>query len=351
MKEIDNDILERFLDGKGEEGDKEKILNWFSDIRAESRLRSYYKEYWDKLSQGTDFAGYNESATLDRIYHQIKLDESVTLSDKKKSYHSVISIFSKIAAVLFIPLLAYVLIDRNNSSYRSKNISWVEVHSPPGTRSAFYLPDGTSGWLNSGSNLKFPAKFSGKTREVILSGEAFFDVYHDPQRPFNVSGKNFRVEAHGTSFDVLAYPREQNVRVTLLNGVVKVLSGQNGSMRYLTTLSPDQMCTFNSNASEYNVVPVDAKTIAAWTQGKLIFRNVPFTEVVRRINRWYNVNLVIKDDILKSYKYKATFEDEDINEVLKLLRLSAPIRYRDLGRERKTDGTFAKRMVEIYYKP
>jgi ferric-dicitrate binding protein FerR (iron transport regulator) len=91
--------------------------------------------------------------------------------------------------------------------------------------------------------------------------------------------------------------------------------------------------------------------VTSWTEGKLAFRDENFTDVVRKINRWYNVELVIKDEALRSYSYQATFMDETLDEVLKLLHHSAPIVYRDLGRKKRADGTFEKRRIELYYKP
>ena len=114
-------------------------------------------------------------------------------------------------------------------------------------------------------------------------------------------------------------------------------------------LQPDQVYIYDRLTFSYNVMPVDADQIISWTEGKLVFKDDTFKEVVRRLNRWYNVNIVIRDEILESYVYMATFEDETLDEVLKLLKLSAPIEYKDLGRERNDDGTFTKRKIELYY--
>ena len=111
------------------------------------------------------------------------------------------------------------------------------------------------------------------------------------------------------------------------------------------------MYTFDARTSFYKTETVDAHSIISWKEGKLIIRDEPFKEAVKKINRWYNVNISIKDKRLESYIYMATFEDETLDEVLKLIKLSAPIEYKDLGRERNADGTFEKRKIELYYKP
>jgi ferric-dicitrate binding protein FerR (iron transport regulator) len=96
---------------------------------------------------------------------------------------------------------------------------------------------------------------------------------------------------------------------------------------------------------------VDAEKVMAWKEGRLVFRDEKFPAIVRKINRWYNVELIIKDEALKDFSYQATFVDETLDEVLNLLQHSAPIRIRDLGRKKRADGTFEKRSIELYYKP
>jgi ferric-dicitrate binding protein FerR (iron transport regulator) len=215
----------------------------------------------------------------------------------------------------------------------------------------FYLPDGSTGYLNSGSHLKFPAEFKGKSRKVELKGEAYFDVLSNPRKPFIVSGTSINVIAHGTSFNVMAFPEDKINQVTLVSGEVKIQGKRDGHIQNIGILKPDQMCIYDESSSFYRFVPVDANRIVAWKAGKLIFRDEPFEEVVKRLNRRYNTNMVIKDEKLKSYKYLATFEDETLDEVIKLIKISAPIEVRELAREKNQDGTFDKRTIEFYYKP
>ncbi len=117
----------------------------------------------------------------------------------------------------------------------------------------------------------------------------------------------------------------------------------------VSVLKPGQLFQYSARDLQGSVRNVDVSKYISWKDGKLEFRDDPFTEVVRKINRWYNVNLVIKDDRLKSYTYVATFQNESLDEVLKMLKISAPIEYKSLDRKQKADGTFEKRTIEIYY--
>ena len=229
-------------------------------------------------------------------------------------------------------------------------ISYSEIHSPIGTRTTFYLPDGSTGLLNGGSSLKFPTQFSGKTRDVKLTGEAYFKVTSNHKKPFIVSTEKIDVKVFGTSFNVMAYADEQVTEVTLESGQIELFKKSNNNIKSIGILKPNESCVYNSQSDSSKIITITSTEKLSWIHGKLTFKYEPFEEVIRKINRWYNVNIVIKDESLQSYIYYGTFEDETLEEVLRLLHFTAPIRYNDLERERKEDGTFEKRRIEIYYK-
>jgi ferric-dicitrate binding protein FerR (iron transport regulator) len=109
------------------------------------------------------------------------------------------------------------------------------------------------------------------------------------------------------------------------------------------------MSEYHPEERLHRIKEVDVSLVTAWKDGKLAFRDESFVEIVKKINRWYNVELMIIDEALKTYSYQATFMDETLDEVLKLLQFSAPIRFKDLGRVRRPDGTYEKRKIEMYY--
>ena len=348
--EVDYQVIKRYLDGNTQQGDKEKILSWFSSCHAEGSLREEYYRYWnEELSNSLIIKGYDSNKVLGNIYHRIKLEESGS-KVKRKVINRFINTITRVAAVLFIPLSIFLLLNRENLMPTTDNIVYSEMYSPLGTRTMFYLPDGSSGCLNGGSTLRFPTKFEKDTRKVDLEGEAYFDVLSNSEKPFVVSGSNIKVIAHGTSFNVEAYPEDKINRVTLAEGKVEVLGEKDGIMQKLGTLTPGQMCVFNQTNSRCKFIQVNADNIIAWKDGKLIFKNDPLWKVVIKLNRRYNINMVIKDEQLKTHPYLATFEDESLDEVINLLKLSAPIEVKDLGRKSNQEGTFEKRIIELYYK-
>ena len=348
--EIDIQVVKRYLERKERLGDKDQIIDWFSDIRFEPDIKKKYRLLWDEQIEHEGAEDCEGSIMLGRIYHKMKMDEFKALPGNKRM-DRILNVISKVAALLFIPLLAFVWITRGSDFPVAAETAYSEIYSPMGTRTMFYLPDGTTGWLNGGSVLEFPTEFKGGSREVMLKGEAYFNVVTDSKKPFIVKGENTDVIAFGTSFNVQAYTEDNEARITLIKGKIRLTEKINDKVFNQVDLEPGQMCVYYPDTRLDRIEAVDVKKVSAWTEGKLTFRDETFTEVVRKIDRWYNVELIIMDESLKSYSYQATFMDETLDEVLKLLHLSAPIVYRDLGREKRPDGTFERRKIELYYKP
>lgn len=347
--EIDLKVIKRYFDGVEKEGDLDRIVDWYSDFKFEKDLVKKYRLLWDELSENEEIEKCDGSVILGRIFNQMKQDEYKELP-RKNGFRRVLNVVSKIAAVLLIPLVVWLWIQNDNNSSILDEQAYSEIYSPLGTRTMFYLPDGSQGWLNGGSYLKFPVKFSGKTRDVELRGEGYFDVRTNSTKPFVVKGQRIEVAVHGTSFNVQAYPDDQEIQITLVSGSVQIWERSERKRYNLANLVPGQMFTYFPETRLYQVNMANVDLITAWKDGKLTFRDESFSQIVKKINRWYNVDIQLKDKILESYNYQATFKDETLDEVLKLLEYSSPIRYRDLGRERKADGTFEKRKIELYHK-
>jgi len=349
--EINSPLIKRYLDGTATEPERTQIINWFNDLKGEKELQELSRQYWDEIPGNIADEEYDESIILGRIYREIKMKEA-NERPRPKGLVRLMNFLVKTAAVLFIPLLVlYFSRDNIRKNDTVSEVTYSEIYSPLGSRTMFYLPDGSKGWLNGGSYLKYAEDFPGKTRAVSVRGEAFFDVKTNPKKPFVVSGKNLSIIATGTSFNVLAREEEQETEIVLLEGKLEIYRNTLTGQELINTSVPGELLHYIPQSTGSFIQKVDVDKYVSWTKGKLVFREDPFTEVVKRINRWYNVNIIIKDKILESYKYVATFQDETLDEVLKMLAVSAPISYRNLLRKQLIDGTFEKRTVELYYKP
>ena len=265
------------------------------------------------------------------------------IQEKKKITTSVFVWWQRVAAVLIIPvalLLGYML---SQQSFHSTVIAYQEVSAPNGMRSMVNLPDGSTVWLNSGSKLKYPVVFASSKRNVYLSGEGFFKVHSDKKHPFIVNTKKLNVMATGTQFNVEAYSSDSISAVTLVEGKLNVKIDGSLSEKLL----PNQRIVLNSNTNTYKRTNTDAQLWGMWKDGILAFRDESLEKVFKRIGRTFNVDIKVEDPAIAHQLYRATFEGESLDEILRLLKLSAPIKYKRSVREKQIDGEFKKEKIEV----
>ena len=300
--------------------------------------------------------------TIWNAVRQVKEYQSVDVEKARKKVikklhgfgrrRNILFYWEKIAAVLFIPILlsGFLYIYFSEPGQKQPDV-YNELNTAFGITSKLVLADGTKVWLNSGTNLKYPLNFTSYRREVYLEGEAYFEIAKNRHKPFIVKTSNMDVKATGTSFNVMAYPKEDMVETTLIMGKASlVMELENSRYQALTELTPGERATFHNKERKIVMEKVDIDKIISWREGQLIFRDDPMDDVVRKLGRWFNTDIELMDDELKSYRYTATFSDETLSQVLELLKVSAPIKYSYSPRTMKADHTFTKRRVEIRIK-
>lgn len=176
------------------------------------------------------------------------------------------------------------------ASANSGKSTMAQVIIPYGKRSEITLADGTRIWLNSGSQLSYPVSFTSNSREVYLSGEAFFEVESDPSKPFQVITDDMKIEATGTRFNVTSYANDPTTQVVLLSG--KVSAGKNKRFARTMDIEPGERIAYNKQEDNLMKDRVDVELYASWIDGYLIFDNEPVDEVFRKLERYYNKNIL-----------------------------------------------------------
>lgn len=289
----------------------------------------------------------NNKERLAQILDNLHLQINMSSNGKANVFYNFYRAFSKVAVVLIIPaLITVVVLSYLSINFPEKAESWAEIHSPVGSRTKFQLPDGTQGWLNGGSSIKYPINFM-KHRNVEISGEAWFDVVHLKSEEFRVITPYFDIKVLGTQFNVIAYDNETTAEVILERGKVLLL-GKDQEVK--GELSPDQHFVYNKSTKALIKTNIDSKAYTSWKDGLLIFKNVPMSEIARRLERRYNAEIILHGDSLKSSIFRATFQDENLDEICKMLSTVAPIKYKIHIREKLPDNTFAKGKVEMWLK-
>ena len=332
---LNPEIVDRFFKGKYSRADYLATKSLFTDIERREDLEIHLENQWfDYASEPLPEGDFNH--ILDKVHHQIQLEARPVRG------HSFVKVFQKVAAILIVPLLlGYLAIYFVQSKNSRAEVAMAEIQCPLGVRTKFVLPDGTKGFLNSGSTLQYPVVFD-RERTVTLNGEAYFDVTDDEERPFVVNTPHLHTLVLGTQFNVIAYENENTEEIILREGKVEVYSSLG---KKLETLEPDQKLEFNRATRKYGINHVESSQYISWTEGKLVFRNESIEEVARRLGRWYNVDIEIQDPELLNYSLWATFIDEPLEEVLKLLSLTAPMSFEEQLRETNERNLFKKRQV------
>lgn len=195
---------------------------------------------------------------------------------------------------------------------------------PKGCDFSLTLTDGTVIRLNADSRLQYPSEFSGDSRIVYLEGEAFFNVAKDKTKPFIVKTKKLDVEVTGTSFNVMAYPSENSIRTTLVQGGVNILTKDGKVCKLLA----GEQCIVDTASGKFVVNQVNVAFFVSWIDGQFFFDNESMESLMRKIARWYDVDVIFENEELKSELFYGTItRSDEITEVLDILVLTKTMHY------------------------
>lgn len=359
---MDKTLLEKYLDNKCNPRELDIVLSWlrepYNNEEGKKLSCQIISEYKENDIQMADY-----DAMLNSIHHKINMIQAERLLEhvgyelpKYNRRQNIFRFFRYAAAILLVPVLALgLMFAMKYYSVKGEQISvaqaYNQVFSSVDAITMVSLPDGSTVWLNHSSSLRYPAVFTGKSREVELSGEGYFEVFSNPETPFIVHAADIQIHALGTSFNVMAYPNENKVETSLINGTVELRKpSPDGKVKTLIRMNPNDYSIYNRESSEIRTMSIADDRYFAWKEGKLIFNSEPMEEVVKKLSRWFNVEFRIKDKDLLDLKLKATFVNETLPQVMELLEMIYPIQYTISDRKPNEDGSFTRKEVFIYQK-
>lgn len=401
-KDIEYSNLKKYFDGKYTKEEAAEINKWLTNPEYEYRHEKYLHLLWNEFDTSEVKEISDLDSLLDKIHHSIhlragkitKTKELITSKKQMNSFTKFLFNIGRIAAIFLLPFLIYVswgICSQKLWVRNQADIVYYEIKSLRGAQIQFELPDGTKGNLNNDSRLRYPVKFTGKTREIELYGEAYLDVKHDIGHPFIIHTSGLDVKVLGTSLNVYSYPDEKYQEVTLESGsielikkeekkevtIAKLKPGQHaiynfgdGSLsskqrkdkvlfvlddkkqleKIAPKLKPGQQAMLSTKEGDLYIEFTDVDRYIGWTDGKLILRNDPMNIMLKRIGRWYGVKFNIKDEQINKYTYWATFEEENLEQLLRLLSLTGPLEFKMLPRAKMEDGTYKIQEIDVSIK-
>lgn len=316
MNTPDKKTIDRVLNNEATSKEAKEVVRWFSTPEG----RAY-------LSQQIDLDA--EKITPDKedqfIDHAIPSEQIYSLIEKKIRWQQNRKIIFRVAAILIPFVLFMGLLWQVDSRVELfSETAYDEIFVPKGEKLQMVFQDGTKAHLNSETKIRYPRKFGLNERKIILEGEGYFTVTKNTKRPFIVDLNGVNIKVLGTAFNVKAYPEEQDVSVVLDEGKINIepLSFQP------FVLNPGEQAIYNRQKKTCEIIKVaQNNNFSLWKKNIISFKDTPLEEVVKTLNRWYNVNFVVSDSLALQYSYTLKCEQAQLKEILQDLEKISPVKF------------------------
>lgn len=210
-----------------------------------------------------------------------------------------------------------------------KELVYNELTVPYGKRFDLVLSDGTKVTVNAGTSIKYPVQFiRGKNRKVYIEGEAYFDVIKDLDHPFVVNANEINVEVLGTQFNMSSYPEDSSINTVLVEGSVRLFEeAKRQNPESYTLLTPGNMAAWDKSQKDISIDKVDVEIYTSWKDGVMLFKRTPFSNIMKKLERYYDITIENKYQFLESQVYTASFNNESIEEVMDAFKEDTPFEY------------------------
>ncbi len=351
-------LIYRYLSQSATTEEKKTLLDWLQQSEENRKLFSDYKKIVD-LTAGLNCQGkfsHRKKKSLHRL--KLKIDSFVT--DSNPSRVRKLKYFLRIAASIILIFSVGVLTSlwffKSNSVKPLGNINY-QIIVPRGGKSEVVLPDGTKVWLNASSNFSYKADYGMNNRNVYLEGEGYFSVIKNPAQPFIVNTSGLEIKAYGTSFNVKAYPEEKYVTTTLVEGIVNIEgNGLNLSLKpkEVVVLSKesyeieksatkvDTSLALNKGIVETRLEKkkdisfsksvqiksdINTNIYTSWKDNCWIIESESLKNIASILERKFDVTIRVESPELNQYTFTGTFYKETLEQILDILKLTAPLKY------------------------
>jgi len=348
------DLLIRYLTGSCNEEDIQMVNSWLSLNSENQRNFDQLKDIYYLGKTMKTPGGFDPDKSLARIksqYYRIRYNElkdtEGTNKAKNLRYLTIVAVAASLLLLISLGINLKTAFRPAVTIPSDIPLAYNEINTPKGSRTRLTLPDGTQVWLNAGSSIRYPMDFFRGDRKVTLTGEAFFDVKKSSRKRFIVNTSDIAIEVWGTKFNVKAYPDESIIRTTLVEGSISIKKLKGSVRDKETYLIPNQTAIYykdeNTIAEQDKQAEVpesrkvvhtvqiqnEIKTVlyTSWKDDKWIIEGESLGSLARELERRYNVSISFDNESIKKYRFNGILADETFEQVLEIIKVSAPINY------------------------
>jgi len=314
-KEIEGTLLLKYINGMATAEEQTQVDAWLSEDPANNNILLQMAQIYHAQRTRQRIRKRNPHMALQCVQQRIA----------QRSRRIVIRRMAVAASFLFGLLGIASLMMQNRQTEPPTQM--ITVNTNAGMRSHLILPDGTAVHLNAGSTLVYPSQYDKNERRVQLSGEAYFHVAHNDDQPFvvNAAGDKVNVRVTGTQFNLQAYEKDGIVQTTVIEGSVQLaIKGKKGNV----SLTPSDMAIYDVSSGQLFLDKVNIAQVSAWMNDRLIFKDTPMPEVLRKLTHFFTVDFDVQDDIIRDYTFTGTFENRPLFQILDYMKISSKIEYK-----------------------
>ena len=318
-------LVNKKLTGEINPAEEIELLNWVQESPANELYFRRMMDAWKKGQYSIRIKG--QQATFNKISRQLDFEENI-FSDKNCDSSPDIRRRWYRVAVVFIFLLTAIGIFYFNISTPDGDTEVVQSkmiikNNPAGQKTGINLPDGSVCWLNSESGIKYLSNYTDSTRDIYLKGEAYFEVAKDPARPFRVYTTTMTVTALGTIFNISSFSDDKKETVALIEGRISVNCEDN----FYNEILPGEAISYDKGLRTSDRIKVDPYDAISWKDGVLSFDEETYQTIFAKLERWYGVKITIVGDYPKGLKYRASFKNELLVNILESIRYGRDFKY------------------------
>lgn len=311
------EALSSILNGNPSDEEKSLFDKWISENEAHKKTFEYLSGI--KAEQKSEVIKWDKEKIWNITQGKIR----------ENRFRKTLTLWRSIAASVAILFLVSTFFFLYSGFPTMNKVATIKTETPYGITTMVELSDGSVIYLNAGSELQYPAVFNKDERKVILSGEAYFDISKNKEKPFIVEVGGIDIKVLGTKFNVQSYYDDSEIVTTLIEGSVSLRDSDKPTHQDKIILKPNNKAVFNKRLKHFQIKPVnDASAYISWLKGNYFFEDEQFLSIIKKLERGFNVNIKVDVEKLQNEKYTGMFDNnESLEEIIDIMKLKRGFDY------------------------